>query len=422
MKIKTKQMDYEQVCEQPGFGHEKPVKPNMFSRKLLKSLSASELKSVNFKCEKSGIEKWNEDEPALILMNHSSFIDLKIAATVLYPRPFNIVCTYDGFVGKNKLMRSIGCIPTHKFALDLCLVKDMVFATKELKSSILMYPEASYSFDGTETPLPDSLGKCIKLLKVPVILIRTQGAFARDPLYNNLQLRQVDVSARMEYFLSPEEIHYLAPEEINRRLKEAFSYDHFKWQEDNKIKIEESFRADCLNRALYKCPHCMTEGKMLGKGITLACQSCKKEYELSEYGFLKAKSGETEYAHIPDWYKWERQCVKQELLNNTYVLDIPVDIYMLVNTKAVYQVGEGRLKHSVNGFELTGCNGKIDYKQAPSTSYSVYSDFYWYEIGDMICIGDEKIQYYCFPKDKMDVVAKTRLATEELYKIVMQKS
>jgi hypothetical protein len=31
-------------------------------------------------------------------------------------------------------------------------------------SSVLMLPEASYSFDGTATPLPESLGKCIKLL------------------------------------------------------------------------------------------------------------------------------------------------------------------------------------------------------------------------------------------------------------------
>ncbi len=36
----------------------------------------------------------------------------------------------------------------------------------------------------------------------------------------------------------------------------------------------------------------------------------------------------------------------------------------------------------------------------------------------MICIGDEKAQYYCFPKGKEDIVAKTRLAVEELYKIV----
>ena len=33
------------------------------------------------------------------------------------------------------------------------------------------------------------------------------------------------------------------------------------------------------------------------------------------------------------------------------------------------------------------------------------------------CIGDKKILYYCFPKDSGDIVAKTRLATEEIYKL-----
>ena len=80
-----------------------------------------------------------------------------------------------------------------------------MFSLKKLKSSVLMFPEASYSFDGTATPLPDSLGKCLKMLGVPVAMIRTYGAFARDPLYNNLKLRQVDVSADVEYLLSPEE-------------------------------------------------------------------------------------------------------------------------------------------------------------------------------------------------------------------------
>ena len=55
---------------------------------------------------------------------------------------------------------------------------------------------------GVETP--PLLRKLI--FGAPVVMIRTYGAFARDPLYNNLQLRKVKVSARMEYLLSPEEI------------------------------------------------------------------------------------------------------------------------------------------------------------------------------------------------------------------------
>ena len=61
-----------------------------------------------------------------------------------------------------------------------------------------------------------------------------------------------------------------------------FSFDNFKWQQENNIKISEPFRADGLNRILYKCPHCMTEGKMIGKGTTIKCEKCNQEYELTE--------------------------------------------------------------------------------------------------------------------------------------------
>ena len=39
----------------------------------------------------------------------------------------------------------------------------------------------------------------------------------------------------------------------------------------------------------------------------------------------------------------------------------------------------------------------------------------------MICIGDNKTLYYCFPKGAGDIVAKTRLAAEELYKLDRKK-
>jgi hypothetical protein len=132
---------------------------------------------------------------------------------------------------------------------------------------------------------------------------------------------------------------------------------------------------------------------------------------------MKAKSGETEFTHIPDWFKWQRQEVKNEILNDSYFLKVPVDIFMMVNTKAIYKVGEGILEHSKNDFILDGCDGKLHYEQSPKSSYSLYSDYYWYEIGDVICIGDMKTLYYCFPKTSQDVVAKTRLATEEIFKL-----
>ena len=69
-------------------------------------------------------------------------------------------------------------------------------------------------------------------------------------------------------------------------------------------------------------------------------------------------------------------------------------------------------------FVLDGCEGKLHYEQKPKASYSLYSDYYWYEIGDMICIGDMKTLYYCFPKESGDLAAKARIATEEIFKMV----
>lgn len=422
MKIKVKKMDYDEVLKQPSSKKLPPRRPSILFRTLLKLLSSSDLKATNFTYTQTGMERWGKNEPALILMNHSSFIDLKIASTVLYPRPFNIVCTSDGFVGKDWLMRRIGCIPTNKFVTDAQLVRDILYALKTNNCSVLMYPEASYSFDGTATPLPESLGKCLKLLGVPVIMIRTYGAFSRDPLYNGLRLRNVDVSCNMEYILSPEDIDNMTVDELNHKLSELFTFDNFDWQIENKVRISEPTRAEGLNRVLYKCPECLSEGSMAAKGTRISCKKCGCEYELSEYGEIIRTNGKARFSTVPKWYRWERECVKDEILYNNYKLDVPVEILMMVNTDCIYDVGEGRLVHDENGFKLTGCDGRLDYSQKPTASYSLYSDYFWYEIGDMICIGNKKVLYYCFPKCEGDIVAKTRLAAEEMYKLARTKS
>lgn len=148
MKTTVVNKRYEEVIALPKEKRFKPMKQSMFFRVLLKVAS--------------------------------SFIDLEIVASVLFPRKFNIVATNDSFMGIMKwLMRLIGCIPTSKFVTDTRLIRDMMYCVNELKSSVVMYPKASYSFDGTATPLPDSIGRFIKMLGVPVVMVRTYGAFSR---------------------------------------------------------------------------------------------------------------------------------------------------------------------------------------------------------------------------------------------------
>lgn len=417
MKIKVMNKTYAEVTSLPRPKREKPKKINAFFRLLTKTLSHLNLKGNNMSYNEHGMEKLGKDEPCLVLMNHSSFIDLQIAADYLYPRPFSTVCTTDAFAGKAWLMRQIGCIPTQKFVSDLSLVKDMSYALKELKTTVVMYPEAGYSFDGTATTLPDTLGGLLKLLKVPVVTIITRGAFSREPLYNMLRHRKVDISADVTYLISPDQIKEMSADELNAVINEAFSFDNFKWQQENNIVINEDFRADGLQRVLFKCPHCLAEGQNVGKGVTLTCKECGKTYELTELGALKAVDGESAFTHVPDWYAWERACVREEIERGEYLLDVDVDVYMLVDYKGLYRVGEGHLVHNAEGFRLTGCGGELDYSQSPISSYSLNADYFWYEIGDVISIGNKNQLFYCFPKDSSVIVAKARMAAEELYKI-----
>ena len=421
MKTTVKKMDYDKVMALQHYPHKLPRKPNMFWRTLVRGLSGFCMQGTQFKFETERMELVGKDEPCLILMNHSCFLDMEIASMVLYPRPYNIVTTSDAFAGWFRLMewalRSLGAFPTQKFVTDMGLLQDMSYCFKELKTSVLMYPEASYSFDGTCTPLPRKLGVLLKKFDVPVLMIETFGAYTRCPLYNELKYRKnVPISAKLTCLYTREEIKEKSVKELSDGIDAAFGFDHYKWQKEQNLHIDAEDRADGLSRILYKCPHCGAEGHMEGKGIHLTCHSCGKKYELTTLGEMKALEGETEFSHIPDWYAWERQQVRREILDGNYSLETDVDIAMLVDFKAIYMVGEGHLSHDREGFRLTGCDGRLNYTQSPKACYSLYADYYWYEIADTICIGDNDRLYYCFPKGG-DVVAKTRLAVEEMYKL-----
>ena len=416
MKINTKKMSYEDVLKLPRLQHKKPMKPQGWLATIVRVAVAPTLWKTKFSYTTERMELV-KDQPCLILMNHSSFTDMMLAYGIFYPRKMGIVTSVDAMTGiLGKLMRLLGCTPTHKFVTDMSLIRDIEYMLKENKSSVLMYPEAGYSFDGRATTMPRGLGILMKRLGVPVVTVITQGAFHRDPLYNMLQIRDVKVSAHVKCIATPEELKEKSVAELDALLEESFSFDNFAWQRDNKISIDVPFRADGLHRILYKCPHCGVENRMEGKGIHLNCHACGKQWTMDEYGQLAADDGNTEYAHIPDWYQWQRDCVRKELEKGTYHLDADVEIAIQVNLDGVCMIGNGHLTHSLEGFRLLGADGALDYSQSATFSHTLYSDYYWYEIGDVIGIGDNEFSYFCFPKENISVT-KARLATEELYKM-----
>ena len=395
-----------------------PIRQPRIITWLIFILSKIMLMGQEYKIEKIGTE--NLKPPYILLSNHHYFIDFELAALATAPHRVNNVVSVDGYYRRPWLMELIGAICKRKFTNDLHLVKSI---RKVLKKGdvFCMYPEARYTPDGTTAILPESIGKLIKMNKVPVACIVHHGNHLRTPFWNFRKARKVPLHTTFTQILTAEQVDELSVDEINKIVREALTYDEYRYQKENGIKITEPFRAEGLHKILYQCPACKTEHKMNSKGAEIFCEECGKRWTLLEDGNLQANEGETEFNHIPDWFAWERSEVRRQVENGSYHFEDKVDVYSLPRCWRFLHLGDATLTHDVNdGFVLTGHyrgkDYKIERKPLGQIGLHIEYDYCYIKPFDCVDISTDKDSFYCFPT-KQNVVTKLSFATEEIYRL-----
>ena len=361
--------------------------------------------------------------PYLLLCNHNSFMDFMITTRALFPLRANYIVAIDGFISLEWLLRKAGGIGTRKFSRNLAVVKNM-FRVRQNGDVIVMYPEARYSLCGTQAVLPDSLGKIIRKLDIPVVTLIMHGHHINSPFWNVGNRGVRGIEAEMQLLLTAEETQTLSVEEINQKLAEAIVYDDFAWQKEKGIKIKKKDRAEGLHKVLYQCPSCLTEFKMLSEGSRLICGKCGKIWEMSIYGELEALDGTTEFSHIPDWYEWERANVRKEVEEGSYHFEGAVRIESLPNSKGHIAFEKpGILTHNMDGFTLHGesPSGAFTIHWKVKALYSCHIEYNYKNRGDCVDLNTNDDTFYCFPLVKDFSVTKFALATEELYNYEMKR-
>ncbi len=352
--------------------------------------------------------------PYLLLCTHKSFIDFMVTTACVFPHRANYVVAIDGFIGREKLLRNVGCICKRKFTNDAQLVMHL---KKVINNGdiLVIYPEARYSLIGTNACLPESLGKLAKFLKVPVVTLSMHGNFLRSPVWN-LRKRRIPLAAQMTQIVTRDEIAKLSKEEVFRRINNAFFYDEYLWQKENGVRVNYKDRAKGLHKVLYKCRSCGTEYEMRSDGAKLWCDGCGSEWTMSEFGELVA-AGDAERVHIPSWYEALRQEVRGLIKAGTYCFSSEVVVDSLPNSNGYIRMGEGRLTHDMNGFTLEGAfEGKpFLLKKEPLSMYSCHIEYDYMGKGDCIDLSTLDDTYYIYPKTPHWSATKIALATEELY-------
>lgn len=363
--------------------------------------------------------------PYIQLCNHNSFYDFMVATVATFPHQAYYIVAVDGFIGRERLMRGIGCIGKRKFTNDISVIRHLKKALDRGKIASF-YPEARYSLCGTNAVLPDSLGKMVKIFGVPVTTLITHGHHIDAPFWKgvNPRMRFLKTTCTQKLILTAEDVKRMSVDEINEKIRSEFAYDDFKWQKENKVRIRSKKRAEGLEHVLYKCPHCGTEYRISSKGTEIFCEQCGHRWQMSEYGELFALEGEHYFTHIPAWFEWQRDCVKKEIETGGYGLDVPCKIKSLPNSKGFINVGDGVLKHDSEGFTLTGSWKGVDWNlKVPTGSlYSVHIEYnYKVEHRDCIDLSTLNDTFFIYPKGEDFSVTKISLAAEELFKIHWEK-
>ena len=394
-----------------------PMRTSWYLRPLTWLLSAPDTIRHQTVIRRHGTE--GLEPPYLMLCNHNAFMDFKVATRTIYPHRANYVVAIDGFIGREELLRRVGCICKRKFTNDITLIRQLK-AVIDNGDVAMIYPEARYSLCGTTAVLPASLGKLCKLLKVPVVTLICHGHHVNSPFWNLHDRGVKPTEADFTLLFTPEELKELPADEINRRIVEAFQYDDFAWQKEKGIRTPYPGRAEGLHKVLYQCPCCGTEFHMSSSGTQLRCDACGKSWTMSELGELSAVEGETEFSHIPDWYEWERANVRREVERGSYTSGmLPVTVDTLPNAKKFIRLGEGVMVHDMAGFTVRGTDVDGDPFEMIKPVPSLYSCHIEYEYlgkhGDCVDLNTLEDTWYIYPHDCDFSVTKMALATEELY-------
>jgi 1-acyl-sn-glycerol-3-phosphate acyltransferase len=287
--------------------HYIPRNSRTFNR-LLKLSYGTWLRLV-YRVENRGLELFEGLKPPYVIVsNHVTTRDPFFIGSIC-PEPIYWV-TSDGNMRTNFMrffLGLVGSIPKSKAIPDLQTINWIVEVIRKRRGVVGLFPEGQASWDGRTLPLFPSTARLIKLLKVPVVAVRLEGAYLALPRWT-WGRRRGRVLAHWSLMLDAEEAKRLSAEETYERLKTALAHDEYAVQKRERVAFVGRGRAEHVELALFACPECETMGRLKSRGNKLSCGTCGASFSLDRFGNFHMSDGKkARFTTIPEWDDWQRK-------------------------------------------------------------------------------------------------------------------
>jgi 1-acyl-sn-glycerol-3-phosphate acyltransferase len=234
-----------------------------------------------------------------VVGNHTTLLDPFIA-NAFVPFPIHWVAS-DGNM-RNPIMRFlllklVGCIPKSKVIPDIETVSWIIDIIRRKHGVVGMYPEGQSSWTGTAFPAFLSSAKLLRLLRVPVVLVKTNGGYLTKPRWSHVR-RPGKLEVRFSVLFTPEQLHRLSLPEIDSALNDALAYDDTAWSRERRVQYKSRRGAEGLERALYICPSCSGKATMHSAGNVFTCDLCGFSVEYRPDGGFSLRSEGRSHSYV----------------------------------------------------------------------------------------------------------------------------
>lgn len=258
----------------------------------------------NLKFNKNG--KKLPKTPFLVLGNHVTDWDGFYINT--YLKRFVYFLVHDE-VFKYKLYKVIaynlfGQIKRGKSKNDIGPLKKLVDLRNEGKC-IGIFPEGDLSYTGRSLEINKSISKLSKILNMPIVLTRLDGASYQRPRWS-FKNRKTPIEFTIVDVINLEDVNNLSNEELYNRIKKGIYYNDNEYQKIHMNIMKAKKPAENLENVLFLCPDCNNINCMKSENEFFYCTKCGYKVKYNTYNQFELINGKKLFLNIADWDDYQK--------------------------------------------------------------------------------------------------------------------
>jgi len=284
--------------------------------------------------------------PCVILSNHQTAFD-QFAVGVGFKFAINYIASDSIFRhGLQSLLMKILAhpIPFSKGSSDASAIIKMFTVIKE-GGCVGMFVSGNRSFFGEECTLKPGVGKLVKKMNVPVVLVKMRGGYNTKPRWKN-KPNKGRMYAGVTRIIKPEELQTLSGDQLDEIIIRELYINEFEWNAKEKIEYLSKYKAEYLERVLFFCPECGKIETLASKGNEFFCNECGMRVEINGTGFFnKINNADKCPDTILEWSKMQLEYIKNIdygiYKENPLLKDRNVTLLQAVRSKKDVLLGKG---------------------------------------------------------------------------------